>query len=823
VEARLAAEGKALQQVVVAPGASDLTREAARDLAAYLGRIAGAKFDIVQGDGAAGIAVGVHTDFPALKTGVAFAPADPLRRDEYLLRTHEKGAWLIGASDRAATHAVWDFLGRMGYRLFFLTDTWEVVPSIPDLRATVDTLQKPSFVTRQAPRGAPWTNRELWKRWHTRNRVTSDFTLSTGHSYGGVISANREAFKEHPEYFALVGGKRKTPETGGADIKFCISNPGLRKLVVDYAVRTFKANPGQDSISMDPSDGGGWCECEACAKMGSVSDRVVTLANDVAEAINGLGLGPKYVGIYAYNQHSPPPSVKVHPKVVVSLATSFIRGGFTIEKMVEGWSAQGATLGVREYHSVFPWGHDMPRRERGGNIAYLQRTIPYFHKNGARFMNSENGDSWGADGLGFWLSPILLWDVSAAERVDAYIEDFLDKAFGPAKGPMRDFYQLLNRDRSPRGPEDVVGRMYRALAAARKLADTPAVNARLDDLVLYTRYAELYNQYRAASGPARQRAFEQIWRHAYRMRGRMLLSTVSICHRDRFRDRSVKLPEGVKWETPEPKHPWKSSEPFSADELMEMVAKGVANNPIATLNFEPVEYSDDLEPAAPLKLSAKTQGALSLRGRGTRRFMIWLDKPGAIQIGVTGGLIAHYRDRGNVKVRLFSAKEATLEPVAVDESAPPDGVRHAVTLRSPYDGLHTLEISDGGDMTDLDLPPGLPLTVVSSMENRAGNALSGRWTLCFYVPKGTKAVGGYATDLSGAMLDGDGAKVFTFKDLKRTGYFSVPVPKGQDGRLWWIENSTGEKLLMTVPPCLARNAAELLLPREVLEAAKGKR
>src|SRR6185503_15664063 len=99
--------------------------------------------------------------------------------------------------------------------------------------------------------------------------------------------------------------------------------------VVEWAVAQFKKNPQQDSISMDPSDGGGWCECDACAQMGSVSDRVVTLANEVAVAINALDLGPKYVGHYAYNFHCAPPSVRVDPHVIPSATTAFITGGFS--------------------------------------------------------------------------------------------------------------------------------------------------------------------------------------------------------------------------------------------------------------------------------------------------------------------------------------------------------------------------------------------------------------------------------------------------------------------------------------------------------------
>ena len=105
----------------------------------------------------------------------------------------------------------------------------------------------------------------------------------------------------------------------GGDIKFCVSNPGLRALVVEHAKRLVK--PGTDSVSMDPSDGDHWCQCEFCAAMGGVSNRVLTLANEVAEAIK-----PVRVGMYAYNKHSAPPSIKVHPGVIVNATTAFIGG-----------------------------------------------------------------------------------------------------------------------------------------------------------------------------------------------------------------------------------------------------------------------------------------------------------------------------------------------------------------------------------------------------------------------------------------------------------------------------------------------------------------
>ena len=89
--------------------------------------------------------------------------------------------------------------------------------------------------------------------------------------------------------------------------------------------------------------------------------------------------------------------------------------------------------------------------------------------------------------------------------------------------------------------------------------------------------------------------------------------------------------------------------------------------------------------------------------------------------------------------------------------------------------------------------------------------------LYFYVPKGTTVIGGYS--LAGAgdnMRDGSGTIRYTF--AAGAEYFSVPVPPGQDGKFWKLHYIPSEKILMTVPPFVARHPSELLLPREVVEA-----
>ena len=819
---RLADGGRALMPVVIVDAASEEVRAAAADLAEYLGRIAGARFEVAPGDGASGIVLGTAADFPALAEGADFAPDHPLRREEYILRSEADRLVLLGATPMAVEHAVWDLLYRLGYRQYFPGERWEIVPSLPELEIEVDAREVPDYHARRIWYGwGLWDyNAEPYRLWCLRNRARSGMTLNTGHAYGRIIRAKADEFAAHPEYYALVDGERRFAGEvdGRGNIKFCISNPGLRDVVLEYALEYFEQDPDEDSVSMDPSDGGNWCECAECAAMGSVSDRAVTLANEVAEAVNER-YDEKFVGMYAYNEHSPPPAVEVHANVIISVATAFIRGGYTLDELIEGWQERGATIGIREYLGVGTWDRDLPGRARGADLDYVTATIPEFHAKGARWYSSESSDSWGPAGLGYFLAARLLWDIDEAGLRDEIRQRFIADCFGPAAAEMDAFYTLIDGATSPLLCRDLIGRMYRHLDSAREAAGGEAgVVERLNDLVLYTRYVEHFLDYSTAEGDARQQAFEDLVRHTYRMRETMMVHAKSL-YRDLVnRDRAVEIPEGAEWNVPEEENPWKHSTPFAEAELAEFVARGIEANPV--VEIEAVRFSEDLVPAVPLALESPVEGSMDVQTRHRQVRHLWLaEAPAALALRVTGGLIPHYRDRGNVQFELFADAEATLEAVDADGSVPPDGEEREVVLQSRYDGLHRLEWTDGGDRTLVAFPEGMAVTVRSDLEQPA--RLEGRWTLVFYVPEGTETVGGYATTPTGELVNADGEVAFSFGEMGEAGYFAVPVGEGQDGRLWALRNCSGQRMLMTVPPYLAASGETLLLPREVVEADGG--
>ena len=200
------------------------------------------------------------------------------------------------------------------------------------------------------------------------------------------------------------------------------------------------------------------------------------------------------------------------------------------------------------------------------------------------------------------------------------------------------------------------------------------------------------------------------------------------------------------------------------------------------------------------------------RDRGRRTFLTWIDQaPATIDLQVTGGLIAHYRDRGPVRIETRRLPDG--KPSPAQGQVPPDGKPRKVTLRFEQPGLFEVAADDGHDCTQIDWPEGVYRTIefssVSSPE--AGMRRSGY----FYVPRGTQVVAGYCGG-AGTLCTAEGQIVLKFPE--KPNYFSARVPPGQDGRLWAFRNCSAEMILMTVPPFAASSPAELLLPREVVQA-----
>jgi hypothetical protein len=801
-ELALAADGKALQPVVISPKASQRTRDVAKELAGYLGRITGAAFAVKEGDGTAGIVVGTLAEFPDPALTNTLAVHDTFDgKEAFAIRTDGKRLRLLGATELGASHAAFRFLETLGCRWFFPAPEWEVVPRRPTLAVSVQENERPAILSRRI-----WWNYGFFDRrekrceqdyeaWARHNRMASSLAVWCGHTWQTIIADNKAVFAEHPEYLALVKGKRQGDQ-------LCVSNPEVRKLVVAWALKQLERRPTLDMVSLETSDDDRHCECEACRRLGSVPDRVFGLANDAARELRKAYPG-KMVGMLSYNDHCEPPSFPLEPNVYVEIATAFVRGRYNVPELLERWPGKCRQVGIREYFSVWAWDFDLPPGGRAGNLKYLRERIPQYAAAGARSLDCESDNSWGPNGLGYYVANRLMWDPKA--DVEKLLADFYRQAFGPAAAVMRRYYERLDGGNEPLVNEHLFALALRDLEEAGRLArERPDVLARLDHLKHYQHYVRLRWDHDQARDKTAKRALTLAdLTHAYRSRYGYMTDwqTLARVWADRaareFNEPSWAIRQADAW-------PWKGAEPYTHDETERVFRGDLARFPAPKVTE--VKFSRKVTPAA---LRTRKPAALDVRLRHGGRVALYSRAGEPLEVAITTGLIAAYRDRPDLRYTVTDA----VGKVAAQGRFPQDGKDHPVHVAVARPGLYWLEVDDQSAAWGLKAAPGRPLAwaLSGSAQTQAFARLP---PLFFYVPRGTRAIHLF---WQGGPLEvaGPGGKVVARIDASGK-IASLPVPAGGDGQVWSFPRlPPGRLWMLNVPNYLAPSPDALLVPQEV--------
>ena len=692
------------------------------------------------------------------------------------------GTLIRAENETAAGYGGAHLLHALGYRRFAPHPLWEFVPTDPPKSLALKAKGSPDWRMRTFWAGyGQWPEfRKLpdWSEWIFANLLGGE-ALNTGHAYGGFIRARKAFLAEHPECLALVKGERKGS-------KLCISNPLLRKEWCDYCCEILEKNPGCRSVSSDPSDGGGWCECAECAKLGSASDRAITLANETARTLRERFPGRKArVALYAYNHHCVPPSVAVDRDVIVNVATAFHREGWTTERLMDVWGKKCA-IGVREY--LYP--DIRPAIGKGANPKLIAKSFRDFYDRGARYMSANASDAWMTGLVGFNVIAACLWDRTSDP--EAIRDEIIARGYPNAGKEMREFLSYLDAATPRELSEDLLARMYKVLDAAWRKT-TGCERRRVEQAIGYARFCELALDYAKDSSDAKCQA---VLDHLAAIKPDRLLHTYAI-----FRDGRSLGPQGPKLSKTTD---WKTPRTLDYAKILE---DGLKNN--KPMPFEPVSFGRDfvavrLDPEHPRK------GALG-GVRGRYDFWLWSDgKP--FDLTVTAGLI--YACRGNPRLKLVQIggeSETGEEETAVftDESVPPDKKPHVVKVVPKHAGLHRLEVTDGADRTLYQFPTDMAVAVLEG--DGKGRPLEG--TFFFYVPKGTKKIGCYASCRTGTVHSPSGRKAMPLRWAR--GHYEIDVQPGEDGGVWELRGLSGTFRPLTVPDALNLSETDMLIPRAV--------
>jgi len=262
-------------------------------------------------------------------------------------------------------NAIYTMLDRWGCKWIMPGKIGEVIPKHKSLSLAIGTIRNATGYDNGPDGSGSWSGDKDILTWYDRNAGGRNHSQSSNHYWHYAIPPAKY-FKDHPEWFALIGGKRVPSQ-------LCTSNPEVIAKMIEVAKAYLKSQPSAVSFPMDPEDTMDFCQCDNCRAQdpqgrGSdglplVTDRVITFCNAVADGIKEE-FPDRYIGVLAYSNHlMPPVRVKPAKNIIITICRSNscnlhllpIVGCPTAKRfydIVQGWSKVTKNINVYEYDPI---------------------------------------------------------------------------------------------------------------------------------------------------------------------------------------------------------------------------------------------------------------------------------------------------------------------------------------------------------------------------------------------------------------------------------------------------------------------------------------
>ena len=774
--------------------ASPAAKGSAEALKLWLGKMTGVEFAVTNEVGKEGIFLATE---PTLNLPANFTRLKAQESGEaFHIIGDRKAVWIVGKTDLGLDRGVFWYLDKLGCRWLHPGEKWTVIPRRDDITLKISEVQAPAFFTRDffgtggfgRPAYDPKQRiAEGWVQYKRENLLGGTFRLG-GHTGEAFNLAHKAELEAHPEYIAEVNGQR----TPGYIAKLCYSNPGLQALFAQDRVNNLKVQLARDPstmvVSVEPADGGGHCSCAECLKLGSVSDRVFTLANAAARAVAKEFPG-KYVNLLAYNEHAAVPAIPLEPNTIVQLAPyAFQRTGLTPHEMIRAWGRKHDFLGVYTYWCIPDWSRCLP----GLSTKAVAGEIRFWHDNNIKLHNSESTFCGGNMGPNWYLAARLMWDPARNEQ--AILDDYYAGAFGAAKAPIRRMY-----DRWDGGfmlTDSELGSCYRDLNEALALAKDPAVKARLVDLGRYVHFLRLWYEYQTAKGEARIAAAKAVNTYLWKVYDSNMVQSFRMAQL-LVRDMKPHLDaENTQAEL------WKDIPQHTDEEILALVADGSAK--YHPLDFTRVKYTGALQPLQAAAPDAETY--VSTHTFASSANFAFAAPPGMnevtlkIYVGKAAGRSDHVVVTDPAGKTVFDGRV---------EAA---GATTELAIPTATPGTYRLTVTDQKNGFSLQVPAGLPF--VSTGPFTCPNLSTRAY---FYVPKGLKQVAVYSPGvLPIKIFDPDGKLVKVERNEAGNALFLIDVPAGQDGKAWSFSTfkSYAPLRLLNAPNVFAYSPQGMMVPED---------
>ncbi len=453
-------DGVSTCSIIIAEKATEAEKFAASELQTYLQKMSGATVpiskDVKQTKGNK-ILIGktLLTDKLGIKVKTKYKGKYSMS-EPFIVKTVRNSLCLLGKGDRGTVYSVYSFLENdLGVRWYAPDELGEEVPSMKDIVISdIDRLEVPSFEFRNLGVDPLWRlrNRMNVNLYELAKKCGGCISWSGGHSHYRLIPP-KEYFDSHPEYFALVKGKRN-PKT-----EICTTNPDVIEICAKKVIEYFNRNPEALSFSLAPNDWKPWCECERCKavdeeqiwddfygeKRQSTSKRNSLFANEIAKRL-AKHHPDKMVHTYCYHHYvEPPKTLKLEKNVMAvvchhrfcyahPIGSPECPMNMRFDRFLRKWVSISDYVIVYQYpwktiYEQLPW----------PMLYQINADLKHFKEIGVKGICGQSNDQlWGNLGLNYYLIAKLLWNADL--NLDKILNDYFQGYFRESAEPMRKYY-----------------------------------------------------------------------------------------------------------------------------------------------------------------------------------------------------------------------------------------------------------------------------------------------------------------------------------------------------------------------------------------------